>query len=132
MALVLGGNAELKLLLRLGSSIELLVDRDVVRVEDDICGSRVGVSLDDALGALGDAQDVSELEAAEISSRLSKRKRVNQAQSVRDRKYRAILWYTTYLCLKKARTKISECKLETASTASHVHFEADQQIRVGC
>jgi hypothetical protein len=52
--LLLVGNSKLELLLGLGGSVELLVDGDVVGVEDDVSGSRIRVSLEDAFRARRD------------------------------------------------------------------------------
>lgn len=55
------GDLETQLQLRLGGTVELLVDGCVCRVEDNERGRAVGVAFEDGLGGGGDGEEESEL-----------------------------------------------------------------------
>ena len=70
---LLGGNAsdpQLQLLLCLGSPVQLLEDRDIGLVEDDVGRSGVGVPLDEDVVVEGDGQKRAKLRVRNVSYRV--------------------------------------------------------------
>jgi hypothetical protein len=66
--LIFDSDLETKLELSLRSSIELLVDRRIVRVEDDECSSTIGITFEDGFGGRWDCKEESKLEKEDLSA----------------------------------------------------------------